>query len=203
MLLCLYWFLVGIGGGYIVLSFMIGEIADLGESVFEGLSHSIEGIFEGVFGAAEATDISMIDALAVDAEFDVGPSPFSFRTILMFAAGFGAGGLIGNGIGLSEPLTLIPAFGFGVFAGTLSWLFIRFLFREQATTTIRPSDYIGLVGRITIPIPEGKLGQVMLHIKMQKKQMPARSEGGAPISSHTQVEIVSTEGGVLIVRTFD
>jgi hypothetical protein len=99
---------------------MIGEIADLGESVFEGLSHSIEGIFEGVFGAAEATDISMIDALAVDAEFDVGPSPFSFRTILMFAAGFGAGGLIGNGIGLSEPLTLIPAFGFGVFAGTLS-----------------------------------------------------------------------------------
>jgi membrane protein implicated in regulation of membrane protease activity len=203
MLLCLYWFLIAIGGGYFVLSFIVGEIADLGESVFDGVSNSIEGVFNGTFGAAEAADVDMVDALAVDTEFDVGPSPFSCRTILMFAAGFGAGGLIGSGIGLSEPLTLIPAFGFGVFAGVLSWLVLRFLYRDQGSTTIGPSDYIGLVGRISIPIPKGKLGQVMLDVKMQKKRMPARSEGGDPISTHTQVEIVSMEGGVLIVRALE
>jgi membrane protein implicated in regulation of membrane protease activity len=202
MLLCLYWFLVAIGGGYFILSFIVGEIADLGESAFEGVSHSLEGVFNGVLGAPEAGDVDFIDALSADTEFDVGPSPFSCRTILMFAAGFGAGGLIGNGIGLSEPLTLIPAFGFGVFAGVMSWLVLKFLYGEQGSTTIEPSDYIGLVGRISVPVPEDRLGQVMLDVKMQKKRMPARSESGEPIAVNAQVEIVSAEGGVLIVRTF-
>jgi membrane protein implicated in regulation of membrane protease activity len=203
MLLCLYWFLVAVGGGYFVLSFIVGEVADLGESALEGVSSSIGGLFDGALGAPEAADIDLLDALAADTEFDVGPSPFSCRTILMFAAGFGAGGLIGSGIGLSEPLTLIPAFGFGIFAGVLSWLVLSFLYRDQGSTTIGPTDYVGLVGRITIPIPKGKLGQVMLNVKMQKKRMPARSVDGGSISSHTQVEVVLMEGGVLIVRAFE
>jgi membrane protein implicated in regulation of membrane protease activity len=167
------------------------------------VSQSIGGLFDGALGAPEAADIDLLDALAADTEFDVGPSPFSCRTILMFAAGFGAGGLIGSGIGLSEPLTLIPAFGFGIFAGVLSWLVLSFLYRDQGSTTIGPTDYVGLVGRITIPIPKGKLGQVMLNVKMQKKRMPARSVDGGSISSHTQVEVVLMEGGVLIVRAFE
>lgn len=203
MLICLYWFLVAVGGGYFILSFIIGEVADLGESALEGVSSSIGGILDGALGAPEAADVDLLDALAVDTEFDVGPSPFSCRTILMFAAGFGAGGLIGSGIGLSEPLTLIPAFGFGVFAGVLSWLVLRFLYRDQGSTTIGPTDYVGLIGRITVPIPKGKLGQVILNVKMQKKQMPARSEDGGSIPSHTQVEVVLMEGGVLIVRALE
>lgn len=200
MLICLYWFLVTIGGGYFFLSFIVGEVADFGESALEGMSNSVEGVFEGVFGASEAADVDMIDALSVDSEIDVGPNPFSCRTILMFAAGFGAGGLVGSGLGLSEPLTLVPAFGFGVLAGVLSYLVVRFLYGEQGSTVIEPSDYIGLVGRISIPIPKGRLGQVMLDVKLQKKRIPARSEGGEAISTNTQVEIVSAEGGVLIVR---
>ena len=97
---------------------------------------------------------------------------------------------------------VIGCFGFGVFAGVMSYLVLKFLYSEQGSTIIEPSDYVGLIGRISVPIPEDRLGQVMLDVKMQKKRMPARSEGGGPIAVNTQVEIVSAEGGVLIVRTF-
>lgn len=217
-LTCFYGFLVLAGGAYIAFSFIVGEIIDFGEEAgdfLEGITDSfgeflgdIGDFLEGLTGAAEAADvdvgeIELPEIGELEHEFGEGPSPFSLRTIAMFAAGFGAGGLVGTGLGLSEPLTLIPAFGFGGVSGVITWIFLRFLYASQATTSIQPPDYKGLIGRVTVPIPEGKLGQVTLTVKMRTRNLPARSENGAPIPAQARVQVISIEGGMLIVKRLD
>jgi membrane protein implicated in regulation of membrane protease activity len=210
--------LIIIGGGYIALTFIVGELVDFGEDA----GHAIEGvgdstaealgslgdILEGLFGGAEAAgadigeiEVPEIGEIGLEHEIEgVGPSPFSLRTVAMFGAGFGAGGLIGVGFGLPDPLTLVPASGVGLVTSAMMWLFLRFLYAEQRSTSIQAPDYIGLIGRVTITIPEGKPGQVALVVRGQRMNVPARSEDGSPISAHTQVEVLSMEGGMIIVK---
>ena len=106
-------------------------------------------------------------------------------------------------MGLSDPWTLVPAFGFGLAAGALTWQFLCFFYREQATTSIQPTDYIGLIGRVITSIPEGGLGRVTLDVKLQKKNLPALSEDESEIASQTQVIVVSMEGGTVIVKKLE
>jgi len=213
----LYISFIVFGGGYLFISFIIGEVVDFGEDVghaFEGATDSITGMFEsigdaldGIFGGAEAVDVDvgevdipiMPDFGEVE-DIDTGPSPFGLRTIATFVAGFGAGGIIGIGLQLPELLTLAPASGVGLVSGGAMWTFLRFLYGEQGTTSIQAPDYLGLIGRVIIPIPEGKPGQVALVVKGQRKNVSARSKNGAPIPGHTQVEVVSMEGGIVIVK---
>ncbi len=200
MLTSLYWILVISGGVYFIFTFVVGSLADFG-GFFESITDAIGGIFD----AANVANVEIALPEVGDADFDVdsGPGPFSFRTLAMFASGFGAGGLIGTGLGLSDPWTLVPAFGFGLVAGALTWQFLRFFYREQATTSIQPKDYVGLIGRVITSIPEGGLGRVTLDVKLQKKNLPALSEDESEIASQTQVIVVSMEGGTVIVKKLE
>jgi membrane protein implicated in regulation of membrane protease activity len=220
MLTCFYLALIVIAGGYIAFSFIVGELIDFGEDVghaVEGVGDSISGALdsvghaiEGVFGGAEAAgadigEIAVPEVGEIGLEHEIegaGPSPLSLRTVAMFAVGFGAGGLIGQGVGLSDPLTLLPASGLGLGSAIPMWLFLRFLYGEQASTSIQAPDYVGLVGRVTIAIPEGRPGQVALIVRGQRMNVPARSEDGSPIRAQTQVEVLSMEGGMVVVREF-
>jgi len=106
MLTCFYLSLLILGGGYIALTFIVGELLDFGEDVgqaMEGISDSVgEALgslgdaLEGVLGGAEAADVGGIELPEVGEiglEHEVeGPSPFSLRVVAMFAVGFGAGG---------------------------------------------------------------------------------------------------------------
>ena len=214
MLTCFYVSLLILGGGYIAISFIVGELVDFGEDVghaFEGISDgvadalgSLGDVLDGIFGGAEAADVGGIELPEigeVGLEHEVeGPSPFSLRTVAMFAVGFGAGGLIGKGVGMSDPLSLVPASGAGLVTGGLMWAFLRFLYGEQGSTSIQAPDYVGLVGRVIIGIPEGRPGQVALVVKGQRVNAPARSEDGSPIPSQAQVEVLGLEGGMVVVR---
>jgi membrane protein implicated in regulation of membrane protease activity len=216
MLTCFYLSLLILGGGYIALTFLVGELFDFGADVghaIEGVSDSaaealssLGDVLEGVLGGAEAAgadlgeiELPEIGEIGLDHEAE-GPSPFSLRTVSMFAVGFGAGGLMGKGIGLSDPLSLVPASGVAVITGATMWLFLRFLYGEQRSTSIQAPDYLGLVGRVIIGIPEGKPGQVALIVKGQRMNVPARSEDGSPIRSHTEVEVLGMEGGMVVVK---
>jgi membrane protein implicated in regulation of membrane protease activity len=216
MLTCFYLSLLILGGGYIAVTFIVGELVDLDE----GVGHVIEGLgggvgealsslgdmLEGVLGGAEAVgvdvgDIDVPDIGEMELEHDVGePSPFSLRTLAMFAVGFGAGGLMGKGLGMSDPLSLIPAGGMAFAGGATMWLALRFVYAGQGTSTIQARDYLGVVGRVIIAIPEGRPGRVALNVKGQRINMPARSENGCAIAAHTQVEVLAKEGATVVVR---
>jgi len=216
MLTCFYLSLLILGGGYIAITFIIGELVDIGEDV----GHALEGVsdsaaealgslgdaVDGLFGGAEAADVGEIDLPEVGEiglEHEVeGPSPFSLRVVAMFAVGFGTGGLIGKGLGMSDAVSLIPASGVAAAMAALMWGFLRFLYSEQRSTSIQPKDYVGLVGRVIIAIPEGRLGQVALIVKGQRINTPARSKDGMPIAAQAEVEVAAMEGGTAVVERF-
>jgi membrane protein implicated in regulation of membrane protease activity len=214
MLTCFYVSLLILGGGYIAISFIVGELVDIGEDV----GHAMEGISDGVaealgslgdaldglFGGAEAADaggIELPEIGEIELEHEVeGPSPFSLRVVAMFAVGFGTGGLIGKGLGMSDALSLVPAGGVAAVMAAVMWGFLRFLYGEQRSTSIQPKDYVGLVGRVIIAIPEGRLGQVALTVKGQRINAPARSNDGTPIPAQAEVEVLRMEGGTAVVE---
>jgi membrane protein implicated in regulation of membrane protease activity len=217
MLTCFYLSLLILGGGYIAVTFLVGELVDFGADV----GHALEGVsdgavealsslgetLEGVLGGAEAADVDLgeielpeIGEIGLEHEVE-GPSPLSLRTVAMFAVGFGAGGLIGKGLGLSDAVSLAPASGMALMTASVMWLFLRFLYGEQGSTSIQASDYLGLVGRVIIAIPEGKPGQVALVVKGQRMNVPARSEDGSPIRTHAEVEVLGMEGGMVVVKS--
>ncbi|MCJ7792660.1 MAG: NfeD family protein [Candidatus Marinimicrobia bacterium] len=213
---CLYWTILFVCGGFIGVTFIVGELFDFGEDVGHAIENigdsfgdafgNISDVFEGIFGGADTAEVDtngfeMPEIGDIDHEISpTGPSPFSLRTICMFGVGFGAGGLIGTGLNWSPPLTLIPATGGGSFCAVVMFLFLRFLYGEQGTTSIQPKDYVGLIGRVTVSLPERKPGQVALVVKGQRMNVPARAENFQPIPSQTEVEVISMEGGTAIVK---
>jgi len=214
MLTCFYISLLILGGGYIALTFLVGELLDFGEDVghaMEGISDSVgEALgslgdaLEGVLGGAEAADVGGIELPEVGEiglEHEVeGPSPFSLRVVAMFAVGFGAGGLIGKGLGVSDALSLVPASGVAALTAAMMWLFLRFLYGEQRSTSIQAADYVGLVGRVIIAFPQDRPGQVALVVKGQRINAPARSDDGSPIRAQAAVEVLGAEGGIVVVQ---
>ena len=216
MLTCFYLSLLVLGGGYIAITFLVGELVDFGADVghaMDGVSDSaaealssLGDALEGILGGAEAAgadlgDIELPEIGEIGLEHEVeGPSPFSLRTVAMFAVGFGAGGLIGKGLGFSDPVSLVPASGVAFVTGATMWVFLRFLYGEQGSTSIQAVDYLGLVGRVIIAIPEGKPGQVALIVKGQRMNVPARAHDGSPIRAHTEVEVLGMEGGMVVVK---
>jgi membrane protein implicated in regulation of membrane protease activity len=214
MLTCFYISLLILGGGYIALTFIVGELLDFGEDVgqaMEGVSDSVgEALgslgdaLEGVLGGPEAADVGGIELPEVGEiglEHEVeGPSPFSLRVVAMFAVGFGAGGLIGKGLGVSDALSLVPASGVAVLTAAVMWVFLRFLYGEQGSTSIQAADYVGLVGRVIIALPQDRPGQVALVVKGQRINAPARSEDGSPIRAQAAVEVLGAEGGTVVVK---
>jgi membrane protein implicated in regulation of membrane protease activity len=216
MLTCFYLSLLIVGGGYIAITFIVGELVDIGEDV----GHAIEGVsdsaaealgslgdaLDGLFGGAEAADadvggIELPEMGEIGLEHEVeGPSPFSLRVVAMFAVGFGAGGLIGKGLGVADAVSLIPASGVAALTAAVMWVFLRFLYGEQRSTSIQATDYLGLVGRVVISIPQDRPGQVALVVKGQRINAPARSEDGSAIRAQVQVEVLGMEGVMVVVK---
>lgn len=199
MLKCIYTVLLIFGGGYISISYFVGEIHDWGENLLEGMGEATEHLLEGL------SDFLGMD---VDLDFghthihvDTGPGPFSIRTLLFFGTGFGAGGLIGYALGWSDFTTLIPAFGTGLILAFFAYLILRLMWKGQGTTNIDRTDYVGLMGTVVITIPEGGKGQIKTEIMLHKKLLSAKSHDGGLIPSGTNIFIIQIdEGGTCIVR---
>jgi len=203
--------LIAICGGYIALSFVIGTVADTVDDVSDGVSGLLESLshaLESITGAGHAADADL-DPGAFDppdgagdhdASVDHGPSPFSLRTISMFGVGFGAGGLLGKGLGMPDMLSLLPAGGAGTVAGALMWLFLRLIYGSVGSTSVTPADYAGLIGRVSVAIPGKTAGGVTVVVKGQRKTIPAVSADGGPVPAGAEVAVVAMNTGVAVVE---
>ena len=194
-MLILYFAMLLCCGSIVAVSFILGEIFGAIGNVFEGIGDSIGDSIGGIF------DNENISAIGGDGDGGPeGPSPFSFRIISSFGAGFGAGGLIGKGLEMSDPHSLIPAGSVGLIMAIGMWVFLRVLYTQQGSTSVGQSDYIGSICRVNVSIPGNGRGVIAVDVKGERKNIAAISADGSAIPDQAEVHIVSMEGGIAVVK---
>jgi hypothetical protein len=128
-------------------------------------------------------------------------------SIMFFLLGFGFFGYVfHNIVGLEAPLlVLIFSALSGVVIALLLLLMITRLFGNSESATEQDvSDRTGLLGKVSMTIQEGGLGEV-LYISPggMRKSIPARSVDGQRLERNQEVVVVNYQNGVAEVDTWE
>jgi membrane protein implicated in regulation of membrane protease activity len=128
-----------------------------------------------------------------------GPSFLSSRILSVFITAFGGFGALATHYGLS----MLPAsgvgFASGAFFATIIYYFARFLYGQQASTTVGSADIAGRTARVIVAIPAGGVGQVRFRIGDELVDKIAKSNGSKPVPENTVVKIEEVHGEMVIV----
>jgi len=141
-------------------------------------------------------------SLHADATHDAsaGPGYISLRTILGFIGGWGWGGLIGYDM-LKWGVFSAP-FGaaVGLLIAIIVFRFSRFLYNQEATSTVSTQHLIGQEGVVLTTIPAGGMGEIRVYARGVPLKVLARAEGSEPITEGSRVTVIEELGGTLVVR---
>lgn len=140
----------------------------------------------------------VLDSMNID--FDLGGVSL-MPLLLAFVAMFGVGGLIGTeALGMtSGPASLVGALSGLLGAAAVFGLF-SLLRRAEAPEAFSLSDLIGRNGRVTVGIPAGRNGSVLLSHGGASHEITATSD--VEIPAGTTVTVVDVVGGTLLVRRY-
>jgi hypothetical protein len=136
-------------------------------------------------------------------------SPLSYinlTTIVLFLLGFGfIGYVFHNTAHLLLPITLILAVLGGVVLALLLLMLISRIFGGTDVNTEQDvSDRTGLLGKVSIPIPENNLGEIIYTSPGgMRKSIPARSTDGRRLERNQEVVVVNYQHGVAEVDTWE
>jgi len=119
--------------------------------------------------------------------------------LLAFVAMFGVGGLIGTeALGMSSgPASLVGAVSGGLGAGIVYALF-GILRRAEAPEAFSLSDLVGRTGRVTVGIPAGRNGTVLVSHGGASDAIAATASVDIPAG--TTVTVVDVVAGTLVVE---
>jgi len=131
-------------------------------------------------------------------DFDLGGVTL-MPLLLAFVAMFGVGGLIGTeALGMDAgPASLVGA-GSGMAGAGLVYVIFSFLRRAEAPQAFSLSDMVGRHGRVTVGIPAGRNGSVILSYGGASHELTATAD--VAIAAGSTVTITEVVGGTLIVR---
>lgn len=128
-----------------------------------------------------------------------GPGFFSTRVMSVFITAFGGFGAIGVRNGYSILASSAIGFGGGVVFASLIYGFARFLYGQQASSTVRVSDLVGRSAEVIVAIPPNSLGQIRCLIGESMVEKMARSRDGSPIPFNAIVTVEEILGESVIV----
>lgn len=131
---------------------------------------------------------------------DHGPSFFSPRVLAVFITAFGGFGAVAVRYGLGTLGASGVGFVSGLVFGWLMYLFARFLFGQQASTSVVGGDLVGQTARVIVGIPAGGVGQIRCRLGEEFVDKVARSRDGKTIKENKQVQIEEVLGDVVIVK---
>lgn len=136
-----------------------------------------------------------------DHDIDQGaPTFFSPRVVSVFITGFGAAGAIASVYGASTMIASGIGLASGIVLASIILMFARFLYGQQATTSMAPSDVLGQTARVVVGIPADGVGQVRCKVGEELVDRIARSRDGSAIAENTAVKIEEVLGEIVIVR---
>jgi membrane protein implicated in regulation of membrane protease activity len=151
-------------------------------------------IISAVFG-------EIFDFFDHDIDFDHGgPGILSSRVIAVFITAFGAFGAIAVNNGMSPGAASGVGAGSGIVFGGVIYLFLRFLYGQQASSDVLASDLVGQTGRVIIGIPANGVGQVRVRIGEELVDKVAQSRDGLALPENTPVKIDEVLGETVIVK---
>jgi hypothetical protein len=126
-------------------------------------------------------------------------------SIMVFITWFGATGYLltrHENFAALVVLVLSVVAGFG--GGAIVFFFLsKVMLRHDRELTDDESAVEGVVGRVSAPIREGGIGEIVYEQLGARKAVPARSEHGAAIKKNEEVFVVRYERGVAWVRRWE
>jgi membrane protein implicated in regulation of membrane protease activity len=112
---------------------------------------------------------------------------------------FGGIGAIGVRYGLSTTGASIVGVAGGFFFAWIIYMFAKFLYGQQATSSLNAMDVVGQNARVIVAIPAGGLGQVRCRIGDELVDRIARSRSGEAIAENAPVRVEEILGETVIV----
>jgi hypothetical protein len=127
-------------------------------------------------------------------------------SIVLFLLGFGFFGYVfHNNTTLALPLSIALAIVSGlIIAGLLLALIGRVFGDSEGATVQDVSDRTGLLGKVSMTIPENSLGEVIyVSPGGMRKSIPARTLDGRRLERDQEVVVVNYQRGIAEVDTWD
>jgi membrane protein implicated in regulation of membrane protease activity len=129
-----------------------------------------------------------------------GPSLLSSRILSVFITAFGSFGAIGIHLGYGVGASTAMGFGGGVLFAGVIYVFVSFLYSQQASSHVRTGDLVGNTAQVSVAIPKGGVGQVRCTLGDTVVEKVARAAKDEEISVNTLVKISTIVGDVVVVE---
>lgn len=118
--------------------------------------------------------------------------------LLGFVSMFGVGGLFGTQVfGLSPGPASLVGLVFGVVGAGVVWAMFGLLRRAEAPAQFSLDELVGQRGRVSVSIPAGKAGSVLLSYAGNTHDLTATAE--QDIAAGTLVTVTDMAGSTLVV----
>ena len=131
-----------------------------------------------------------------------GPGIFSLKLILIFMIGFGTSGF--TSAYLKWPIHhIIPGLIGGFVIWFISYQALSWLYRQQATSQVRGTSFVGREAKVTVPIPKGGTGEVYSQIEGTEKSIYFNARATSPQKEYGKGDVVtikSVEGKTATVE---
>jgi len=195
-----YWICFAVGSGYATVTAILGGFFGLAHHAGDfggGVGHADMGHDYG--GGHDASGHG--DAFATGGDMEPVIAPLSPATISVFLTTFGGVGVILTSLFHLNVLVTLPAStaaGLAV-AGGVFVLFYHLFTKVQASSETRMAEVIGLSAEVTVPIPDGGLGEIAYVCRGARLVASARADDGQAITRRAAVRIVRQVGSTLYV----
>ena len=123
------------------------------------------------------------------------------RVVSVFITTFGGVGAICIQMGLGVLGSSLAGLGSGVVLGGVVSLFGRFLYKQQASSSVSASQLVGRTAQVTVTIPAGGIGQISCRIGEERVEKIARSHASDDLRSGMLVRIEEIAGDSVIVSS--
>ncbi|MFC6645144.1 hypothetical protein ACFQBQ_05990 [Granulicella cerasi] len=126
-------------------------------------------------------------------------------TITGFLCWFGGAGYLFH---RAHVFTAIVVLGFAILAGLagagiLLWFLTGVLLKHERTLEPEDTEIVGVLGRISQPVREGGVGEMLYTQNGSRRSVGVRSVDGAEIAKGTEVIVMSFARGIAQVRRWD
>lgn len=134
-----------------------------------------------------------------------GMSPFNFATMMAFLAWFGGTGYL---LTTQFRWLVVPSIAVSTIAGVAGasvvfLLMSRVLWSPHENMRLADSQIIGVLGRVSQPIRQDGIGEVIYSSGGTRRSCGARSANGAPIEKGAEVIVTGYERGIASVRRWE